>query len=224
MKTSLIVFASLLLGFSHAQVSLAAPTIYMQSATINGASNVVTISRVPVQNGAGVITYKDISMSFIVDTNGNITFNNAALKIVASPLLNVGAFKPGTYHGYAVGTSPTFTFKVGAPGVGTGGRISGSISRITARTWDIFNASWTSGPIAGHPHQAKLTAAGITATAYNWGIMGTAGQGTCEGGWCAGHIIGAIQDGTQLSIFNFGTDNKADHQLTFDLCPTANPC
>jgi hypothetical protein len=223
MKTALIVFASIIFGFTHAQVSLAAPTIYMQSATINGASNVITVSRVPVLNGAGVITYKDISMGFIVDTLGNVTFNNAALRIVASPVLNVGAFKPGTYYGYS-GYNDGHTFKVGAPGVGTGGRISGSISRITSISPDIFNASWTSGPIAGHPHQAKLTAAGITSTAFNWGVMGTAGGYTQEGGWKAGDIIGTVQNGNQLSIVNYGIDNKADATLTFDLCPTANPC
>ena len=228
MKTALIVFASMLLSFTHAQVSLAAPTIYMQSATINGASNVVTISRVPVLNGAGVITYKDISMGFIVDTLGNVTFNGAALRIVASPLLNVGAFKQGTYRGYRAcdnSTScPGSTFKVGAPGVGPGGRTSGSISRITSGQTDVFNASWTSGPIAGHPHQAKLTAAGITASTYNWGIMGTGGYQTRNSGWSPGDIIGTVQNGTQLSIFNFGTDNQADATLSFDLCPTANPC
>lgn len=222
MKTFLLAFASVLFGFSHPQVSLAAPTIYMQSATINGASNVVTISRVPVQNAAGVITYKDISMRFIVDTNGNVTFDNAALRIVASPLLNVGAFKPGTYDGYTV--YDRGIFKVGAPGISTGGRISGSILRITGSPNDTFNATWTSGPIAGHPNQAKLTAAGITSTTYNWGVMGTAGPSTQTSGWKAGHIIGTVQNGNQLSIVNFGDDNKADATLSFDLCPTANPC
>ncbi len=226
MKTALIVFASMLLSFTHAQVSLAVPTIYMQSATINGASNVVTVSRVPVQKAAGVITYKDISMGFIVDTLGNVTFNGAALKIVASPLLNVGAFKQGTYRGPRVCSHGgcSSTFKVGAPGVGTGGRISGSISRVVTVGDDEFSATWTSGPIAGHPNQAQLTTAKITSTAYNWGTMGTMGTYKPGPPWNAGDIIGAIQSGNQVSIVNFGNDNIADATLSFDLCPTANPC
>jgi len=112
------------------------------------------------------------------------------------------------------------------PGVGDGGRISGSIQRINVVSsgFDTFNANWTSGAITGHPHQAKLNAAGITSTAFNWGVMGAAGSGTVSSGWKAGDIIGVIQNGNQLCIVNFGVDKNADTSLAFTLCPTANPC
>jgi hypothetical protein len=58
MKASHIVIASALVGALHVPSSLAGtPTIYMQSATLSGASNIVTIGRVPVQDAAGKITY-----------------------------------------------------------------------------------------------------------------------------------------------------------------------
>jgi len=220
---------SVALAASHSPASVAAtPTIYLQSATINGASSAVTLNRVPVQDAAGNISYKDIALGFLVDNAGNVTFNNAALKIAASPTLNVGAFKPGTYHGYRACSYAdcAYTFKTGTPGVGTGGRISGSIARITSQGsgYDIFNATWTSGPVAGHPNQAQLNAAKITSTAYNWGVMGTAGGDTEGSGWSAGDIIGVIQNGNQLSIVNYGNDNIPDSTLSFDLCPTANAC
>ncbi|WP_411728103.1 hypothetical protein [Methyloglobulus sp.] len=197
----------------------------MQQATINGAADAVTLTRVPVMKADGIIIYKDISMFFNVDSAGNVTLPSALVQITPSPTINVGAFKPGTYNGYDLAPQcGGHTFKVGSPGVGSGGQISGSIQRINGSNCDTFNASWTSGPITGHPHQAKLNAAGITSTAYNWGVMGTAGGQTVVSGWKAGDIIGAVQTGNQLSLVNFGVDNKADTVLAFTLCPTANPC
>jgi hypothetical protein len=204
------------------EILAATPTIYMQSATINSAGDAVTLTRVPVMNAAGTILYKDISMLFDVDNLGNVTLPSALVRITTSPTINVGAFKPGTYNGYSVNGNNVF--KVGSPGIGSGGRISGSIQRITLSSADVFNASWTSGPITGHPFQAQLNAAHITSTAYNWGIMGTAGQFTVSSGWKAGDIIGTVQNGNQLSLVDFENTNTAKRSLTFTLCPTANPC
>jgi hypothetical protein len=210
----------------YAQATLAGdPALFMQSATIKGAANALTLRRVPVQDADGKITYKDISMRFDVDAFGNVTLNTDSVKITPSPTLKVGEFKQRTYNGYSacLGCGST-TFNVGSPGVGNGGRISGSIQRVTTREDDVFSASWTSGPIAGHPHEAKLNEAGITSTAYNWGVMGTAGSHTQNSGWKAGDIIGAVQAGSNLTLVNFGNDNKADSTLAFTLCPTADPC
>jgi hypothetical protein len=214
----------------YAQATLAGdPALFMQSATIKGAANALTLRRVPAQDADGKITYKDISMRFDVDAFGNVTLNTDSVKITPSPTLKVGEFKQGTYNGYHACDilSPPrcdATFKVGSPGVGSGGRISGSIQRISGRDDDEFSASWTSGPIAGHPHEAKLNEAGITSTAYNWGVMGTAGSHTQNSGWKAGDIIGAVQAGGNLTLVNFANDNKADSTLAFTLCPTADPC
>ena len=200
----------------------------MQQATINGAADAVTLTRVPVRKADGSIIYKDISLFFNVDSVGNVTLPPTFVQITPSPTINVGAFKPGAYSGYMVFTycppDSNDDFTVGSPGVGSGGRISGSIQRVTCSSGNVFHASWTSGPITGHPLQAQLNAAGITSTAYNWGVMGTAGNQTVVSGWKAGDIIGAVQTGNQLSLVNFGVDNKADTALAFTLCPTANPC
>ncbi len=223
------VVIGLVSGYAPAALP-AVPAIFMQQATINGAADAVTLTRVPVRNAAGTIIYKDISLFFNVDSAGNVTLPSALVQITPSPTINVGAFKQGTYNGYSLapGCGLNNNFKVGSPGVGSGGRISGSIQRINDSNCDTFNASWTSGPITGHPNQAKLNAAGITSTAYNWGVMGTAGTTTASSngvrGWQAGDIIGAVQTGNQLSLVNFGIDNKADTALAFTLCPTANPC
>jgi hypothetical protein len=208
------------------------PAIFMQSATISGAGNALTLGRVPVKDANGKITYKDISMLFTVDNAGNVTLDPQSVSITSSPPLNAGTFKPGHYRGYKACNEADCKgdFTVGTGG-GNGGRISGSIQRInifqgagSADISDVFNASWTSGPINGHPDEAKLKAAGITSTAYSWGVMGTAGAFTKGSGWRAGDIIGAIQTGNQLTLVNFGDDNKSDASLTFDLCPADKPC
>jgi len=204
----------------------AAPAAYLQSAAITGAGNVLTLNRVPVQDNTGKITYKNVLMTFAVDNTGKLTLNTASVSIIASPTLNVGAYKPGTYNGYNVGSDSTnHYFIAGAPGVGADGRISGSIQRITTNNYtSVFNASWTSGPVIGHPLEALLVQAGITSNGYNWGIMGTAGASTASSGWRPGDIIGVIQTGNQLSMWNFGQGKVPVSSLTFTLCPTANPC
>ena len=132
----------------YAPETLAAtPTIYMQSATINSAADAVTLTRVPVMNAAGAILYKDISMFFNVDTLGNVTLPPALVRIIPSPTINVGAFKPGTYNGYSVGWGTVF--KVGSPGVGSGGRISGSIQRVPSAQLQILAERWRASNLRG---------------------------------------------------------------------------
>lgn len=202
----------------------AAPAVFLQSAAVSGASNVLTLTRVPVQDATGKITYKNVAMSFNVDAAGKLTLNTASVSIVASPTLAVGAYKPGTYNGYNLLTyTNSHYFIAGSPGVGADGRISGSIQRITDDSRDTFNAGWTSGPVTGHPLEALLTQAGVP-NGYSWGIMGTAGNYTTGSGWNPGDIIGVIQTGNQLSMWNFGKGKIPLTSLTFTLCPTAAPC
>ena len=90
---------SLVSGYAPETLS-ATPAIFMQSATINGAADAVTLTRVPVRKADGAIIYKDISLFFDVDSLGNVTLPPALVQITPSPAINVGAFKPGTYNGY----------------------------------------------------------------------------------------------------------------------------
>ncbi|MGH8527402.1 MAG: hypothetical protein ACREXY_25305, partial [Gammaproteobacteria bacterium] len=148
-RFSLATAAALVAGHAGA----ATPTVFMESATIAGASDAVTLTRVPVQDAAGEITYKNVRLFFSVDSFGALTLPPASIQITASPTLAVGAFKPGNYDGYVVSacSSCRNDFKVGSPGVGSGGRISGSIQRINVfrSGIDTFNANWTSGAITG---------------------------------------------------------------------------
>ncbi len=194
----------------------AQPRTFMQWGTPSGLDNRLTINRVPVIDAAGAIRYYDVALTFNVDSAGKLTLNSNATKIVVSPNLTVGAFRPGIYLGGAF----TCEHVVGAPGVVGGGRISGSIAESNCSV--TFNASWVSGPIAGHPNENALKAAGITFQGYSWGVLGEVDDNWQDTGWDQGDLIGVVQSGQQLIIHNFGNDNKEDTSAVFTFCPSCD--
>jgi hypothetical protein len=198
----------------------AQPRALLQLGTPQGLGNNLGITRIPVLDGSGVVKYYDVTIAFSVDSAGRLTINPSATKIALSPNLAVGAFVPGVYNGGPSGCEHT----VGAPGIAGGGRIAGSIADSNCGLFSlIFNASWVSGPITGHPNEAVLRAAGISFQGYSWGILGDVGQDWQNFGWSPGDIVGVIQAGKQLIIHNFGNDNKEDTSATFTLCSRCAP-
>ena len=194
----------------------AQPRALMQWGTPNGVDNKLTINRVPVIDSAGAIRYYDVALTFNVDGGGKLTLNSNATKISVSPNLNVGAFRAGIYLGGAF----TCEHTVGAPGVVGGGRISGSIAESNCSV--TFNASWVSGPIAGHPNEGALKAAGIVFQGYSWGVVGEVDSDWQGTGWDQGDLIGVVQSGQQLIIHNFGDDNREDTSAVFTFCPSCD--
>ncbi|MGH8499436.1 MAG: hypothetical protein ACRERV_11615 [Methylococcales bacterium] len=221
---------------AYAPATLAAnPTIFMQSATLNGASDSLTVTRIPVQDAAGNITYKNVAMKFNVDAQGRLSLRPGSFTITAAPNLLVGQFKPGVYqgseHGYnndthcnAASEGDSVKYDVGSPGVLPGGRAAASMNSRPAYCADGFNAAWFCGPIAGHPNEAALRSAGITSTSLCWGSVQVTNNDKSNydtyPGWQTGDIIGAVQIGNQISIHNFGNDNIENGVLVFTLCPT----
>lgn len=207
---------ALSLAFAMPESALGAtPTLFLESAAISGAENTIRVIRVPVRTSTGKILYKDMTLPFLVDGLGNVTLDQVGLSVASSPNLITSAFKPGTYRGIN-----DYSFVVGTPGAGGGGRVSGS---ILGTTWG-FNANWVSGPIAGHPYQAALTAAKISSTTQAYGIVGNVYSTSLYPGWHAGDIVGAVQTGDTLLLTNYGTDNVPDTAMTFVLCPTSDRC
>jgi hypothetical protein len=80
-------------------------------------------------------------------------------------------FIPGTYSGVG---GDTCTAGVSAA---SGGRTAGALSCKDKDNRVIFNANWITGPIAGHPFEPELVAAGIDkitgAENVAWGQGGT---------------------------------------------------
>ena len=220
-KLALISLASALAGHS---ALAATPTMQAQSAALSGASNTVVITRVPTTTATGAVKYWNITLQFDVDgLTGKPTIAPLFPTIVSSPSVAVGNFKPGTYTD---GNGGKYT--VGGPNIVAGGRTSWSISMQpdAPNVGFIFNAAWTTGPIAGHPNQASLTARTITSTAFSWGIVGSNNMSSSPfyaffwGN--GGAVVGASQTGNSLVLHLFNDLNATeDSNASLTLCATA---
>ena len=115
-----LVFASavLMLGVDAAAAQAASiPQAFAESAIMGGSGNRVSISRVPVRNSLGVITYKDVVVLFSVSPTGVLTMG--APFITASPAILSSTFIAGRYK--LDGDIFTVTGPGVAPGAGRSG-------------------------------------------------------------------------------------------------------
>ena len=218
-KLALISLASALAGHS---ALAATPTMQAESATLSGASNTVVITRVPTTTATGAVKYWNITLQFNIDgVTGTPTLTPLFPTIVTSPSVAVGNFKPGTYK-----DSLGQKYTVGGPNIVAGGRTSWSISSLASGGY-YFNAAWTTGPIAGHPNQASLTARNITSTAFSWGAVGSNTQNLYQAqpfySWgIGGAVVGASQTGNSLALHLFNDLNAIeDSNASLTLCATA---
>jgi hypothetical protein len=192
---------------------------FLQDATsVVAQDNRVNLNRVPVRGSTGAYKYFDIALVFNVAPNGTVTLNAAATKITASPSLAVGGFKPGLYTSSVDGQ--WCDYQVGSPGAVGGARTAGSLSLADGWSRCILSLDWVTGPVAGHPDQARLQEAGITTNAYSWGIVGGVGADFGVLGWEPGDIVGVVQTGNSLVVRNYGDDNRVDATANFTYCPT----
>ena len=72
-----------------------------QDAAMVGGPDTVTISRVPVQDASGNVSYQDVFLQFDVDSAGNLTLSAGFPAVQPSPSLITSHFVPGTYVGPA---------------------------------------------------------------------------------------------------------------------------
>ena len=184
------------------------PSAMFQNSTLTGSGNTMTATRVPVRISSSLTIYVDITTQFNVDLNGNLTLSAGYPQIVPSATLLTGNFKAGTY----VAPSTLFNGKglvtVGGPGVTDGGTTTWSLNAATGADASLYpvSATWWVGPIANNPYAARLNKAGITSTAYAYGIAYSANCLNNAPGWCSyspGILIGATQSGNVISLVSF---------------------
>jgi hypothetical protein len=123
-------------------------------------------------------------------------------------------FIPGTYSGIV---GDTCTAGVSAA---SGGRTAGALSCKNADNEVIFNANWVTGPIAGHPFESELRAAGIDENTGAENVAWGQSSSVNNSGYCGqlnGAIISAHQAGNVLAVNNFGGDNQIDCSYSFPL-------
>ncbi len=135
-----------------------------------------------------------------------------------------GSGKAGNYVGPSTLFNGQGYVTVSGPGVTGGGATTWSLSAANgAYQTTLSSATWFVGPIANNPLAARIGKAGITSTAWSYGVCGGAGV---NHSWYGGGLIGVSQTGNALTIANFTLGSSSDSsmpkdQVTFTLVTPA---
>jgi len=179
-------------------------SIGFESAQVQGAGRNINVYRVPVTDvNTRVTTFYDVQFQFGILSDGSIGFTRMSSAAVSSSQIKAADnFIAGTYK-----DSNGVLLQVEGPVVLSGGRLQYSIRSITSGK--KFDATWITGPVAGHPQVGGFNPTPTEGSAGAFGVMGGAdfsisGQ---EFG-CNGHAVGVSQLGSTLVIssyfFGFG--------------------
>ncbi len=204
--------------------STAAPTTpgaSFQYSSLTGSGNTITATQVPVLNSTGGILFKDFTITFNVDKNGNPSLASGFPKIANSPALPyVDDFKPGTYVGPSAYDSGKYELTITGPANAGGGVAEWTITQAGtdtnafpgSGTWYVVNS------LASSPIYARLKAANITSTVWSYGLIGSpAGGGNNY--WDSNGIVGVTQNGNLLTFtsFSYGSSdyNNILAQITY---------
>lgn len=220
-----------LLAFPLSAQDIPVPQPRFQYAAITGSNNTITLTRVPVLLVGGTYAYQDLTLEFSIDTDGN--WSLAKSTIVASPELVVSGFKPGNYRPPKAYTDFGEGYiSVSGPGVLSSTATAWTVSAVIDK--DLKNSIWDKtpypesatfyvSPLATHPLTARLKKAGITSTAWSYGVGGGA-NGRSPSAWGYGSILGFSQVGNTITIASFtkyGTSDQSEpvDQITYTLIP-----
>ena len=202
---------------SAGTASAAPPDMLLQSANLSGSGNTLNVTRVPVRDSTGKVTYKDIELSFDVSNTGVVTLGPGSPVVTTSPTLNVAGFRAGIYK-----DSLKRHVQVSGPSVLAGGRTGWTLTWIDPTVSAHFNATWATGAITGHPNEATLKLWGFTTTAYSWGVIGS--NSGFIGSWFPSYVFGAAQLGDVLTLHYFESDTVENSAWVFTRCPAGNLC
>lgn len=216
------------------------PYALFQYANLVGSGSTLTASRIPVVVAAGNTIFKNITIQFDVDPDGNLTLSPDNPQISDAPPLQVSSFKAGSYIGPGSilgGKTPAF---VDGPGATDGGATTWSFGTGSGADPCTYpnSATWYVGPMENTPVAARLKAAGITSTAWSYGVANgpyvgfncASNRGLSFGNyqWEPGTLIGVSQSGNAVTIASFTDDpssgprrdyNAPVAQITYRLVP-----
>jgi|HubBroStandDraft_1064217.scaffolds.fasta_scaffold214963_2 hypothetical protein len=223
----LIVAATVAASFAlvvNAQAPQTGPLF--QYATLTGSGNTLTATNVPVVLSGGTTVYQNLTIQFNSDVNGNLSIASGYPQTTLAPALLTSSFQAGSYVGPSTVGNGAAGIAVSGPGVSSGGTTEWSLSASGTYSCNYpSSATWYVGPIANNPYAARLNTAGITSTAWSYGVLGNGP--TCFPGnaWYAGSLVGLSQTGNAITIVSFSTDGSAtsgDHstpqdQITYTL-------
>jgi hypothetical protein len=212
------------------------PQAFFERSTVTGSGNTINATNVPVVISPGVTVYINVTMQFNVDHNGNLTLSSGYPQVVAAPNLLSASFVTGTYVGPSSVSNGNAIVTVSGPGVTNGGATTWSLGATTGADKCTYpsSATWYVGPVANSPVAARLTKAGITSTAWSYGVAnGPSFNDPCGNNtgftnnlWTPGTLIGASQSGNAITIASFtnaggypGDQSAPVAQITYTLKP-----
>jgi hypothetical protein len=206
--------AQILESLSPDVAATVTPYALFQYSTLTATGNTINASWIPVVTSTGATIYKDFTLQFNVDASGNLTVTSGYPKVVASPTNLVASFRAGTYGGPSTLYSGEFAISVAGPGVGPGGMTQWTCAASKGAHVYTYpsTATWYVGPIASSPLAVRLKAAGITSTAWSYGIGGGSNWGEP---WYNNALIGVSQVGNTITFVTF-TNNAGDHNEPVD--------
>ena len=134
----------------------------------------------------------------------------------------VTSFQAGTYRSPSTILSGQGIITLAGPG-SAGGGIQWSLAAASGAASCTYpsTATWFVGPIASNPLvAARLAKAGITSTAWSYGV----GNGGSCGVWGTNDLLGFSQIGNTLTIARFTSSSGVDQavpvdQITYTLVP-----
>jgi hypothetical protein len=186
----------------------------LQYSTITGTTNTINATYVPLTTASGTLAYENLTIPLSVTQNsqGAIQVEAGPVAAVPSPLPQTNGFIAGNYVGPGGGTAQLITLS--GPGITANGATEWSVAQspgATSCTWPQ-NATFYVGPLENNPLYARIQAAGITSTAYSYGVMGSQTCGSGGDYWVSGNLIGFVQNGNAITIvsFTYGADEDFD--------------
>jgi hypothetical protein len=191
---------------SEAGATATPPYALFQYATLTGSNNTINATWLPVVSATGTTSYVNVTIEFKVSSTGQLSVVLGYPKVMPAPAPLVSSFIAGNY------ASPNGSglITVTGPGIMTDGSTEWSLAASPGASTCTYpdSAMWYVGPLSGSPLAARLQAAGITSTAWSYGV----GDSGCS--WSANSLLGFSQIGNQLTIVDF--TNGKDYPTPVD--------
>lgn len=199
----------------------ASPYASFQYATITGSTNTISATLLPVINASGKTALENVTLQFGFDVSGNLIVSS--LKSAPAPAPIITGFKVGKYCGPSRLGNGGMAILAAGPGLTNSGATEWTLSS-TGTNGNTYpeSASWYVGALASNPLYARIKAAGITSTAYSYGIGGSEVATPTES-WYLKSLLGFSQVNNTMTIFSFTDSSGKDHnqpvdQVTYTVC------
>lgn len=177
-------------------------TFRLDAGAVSAAGPLISILRLPVRLPNGRVVIRDATIVLRADSAGNLAVVAGYPKTEKSAAVSAGGFVAGDY---APAYDATYRMRLSGPSLGPGGRDQW----ILDRDGDDVSLRFYAGPIAGHPLEARITAAGATAP-FSYGVVD---GGRCDLG-CGlkvGDLVAlSAGPGGQIYLHDFTTNGGTD--------------